>query len=102
MSFMKREVTDKMNWLCIDGSNGIICVPLNVLNISKTEVEDLNDNSDFSKFSEYYGYGEIFSVEVVNGHGCRFSAPGYTDCTEWTVFPTKDECELFLTYMEEM
>lgn len=37
-----------------------------------------------------------YSVELVDGWGARMSAPGYMDCTDWCVFPTKEEAEEYL------
>lgn len=36
--------------------------------------------------------------ELVEGWGARMSAPGYLDCTDWCVFPTREEAE---EYIEE-
>lgn len=33
------------------------------------------------------------------GWGCRLSAPGYLDCTDWTVFDTEEEAR---DHIEEM
>ena len=33
---------------------------------------------------------------IINGYGARLSAPGYLDCTEWTVFDTEKEAREFL------
>lgn len=31
-----------------------------------------------------------FEVKIIKGYGARLSAPGYLDCTDWTVFDTYD------------
>ena len=36
-------------------------------------------------------------AERKQGYGARLSAPGYLDCTEWTVFATEDEARTYLT-----
>ena len=35
-------------------------------------------------------------VERRTGFGARLSAPGYLDCTEWTVFETEEEAAAYL------
>lgn len=35
-------------------------------------------------------------AERLEGWLCRFSAPGYMDCTEWSAFPTEREALEFL------
>ena len=35
-------------------------------------------------------------IKVIEGYGARFSAPGYMDCTPWTVFKTEDEAQEYL------
>jgi hypothetical protein len=46
-----------------------------------------------------YVEGKPQSWENIKGYGARLSAPGYLDCTEWTVFDTEDEAR---EYLEEM
>ena len=36
------------------------------------------------------------SVTIIQGFGARMSAPGYMDCTEWTVFETRVEAAEYL------
>ena len=39
---------------------------------------------------------EDVATEQTIGYGARYSAPGYLDCTEWTVFDTEAEAMRFL------
>jgi hypothetical protein len=39
---------------------------------------------------------EISEVAEVTGYGARLSAPGYMDCTEWSVFDTEAEAQEYL------
>jgi viroplasmin and RNaseH domain-containing protein len=43
------------------------------------------------------------SWENIKGYGARLSAPGYLDCTEWSVFDTAEEAKAYLdeNYPEE-
>ena len=36
------------------------------------------------------------AVAIRQGHGARLSAPGYMDCTEWTVFDTEADAAQYL------
>lgn len=81
MSFMERQVTRKRAWHKIDGTAG-------------TEWYDAEDFTAEQARAEYRG--EIWSCETIKGYGARLSAPGYLDCTEWTVFKTVQEAEAFL------
>ncbi len=39
------------------------------------------------------------SVKIIEGYGARLSAPGYMDCTEWTVFDTRAQAAEYLLEM---
>ncbi len=43
-----------------------------------------------------YVEGNVLSWELIQGYGARLSAPGYLDCTEWTVFDTPEEAQAYL------
>lgn len=49
--------------------------------------------------TDAFGVEQIHSVQAVFGHGVRLSAPGYLDCTEWSVFDTEEEA---VKYLDEM
>lgn len=46
---------------------------------------------------------KVQSVELREGWGARLSAPGYMDCTDWSVFDSEEEAEAYLeeTFGEE-
>jgi len=64
-------------WYEVETSNGSVAIPADLVG---------NDPSpeDFSDFCE----GDYESHEKVEGIGARLSAPGYMDCTDWSVFET--------------
>ncbi|MGO8809196.1 MAG: hypothetical protein ACLQJF_07010 [Candidatus Sulfotelmatobacter sp.] len=107
--FMQRQVTDNENWLQVETRQGtefirIADTSLFIRNSDcpsqpLTEGEKLNALRAIRQFVE----GEIESWENVKGYGARLSAPGYLDCTEWTVFDTEQEATEFLDefYPEE-
>lgn len=98
MSFMQRQITEKMDWLSIDGDDGVISLPLADSGLTVEDVDIMNGRKEFEQVRDFYDYGAIYSVEIVNGHGCRLSAPGYLDCTEWYVFDTEKQC---IDYLDE-
>lgn len=51
---------------------------------------------------DYLQYTEgslLEGLSVREGYGARLSAPGYINCTDWTVFDTEQEAN---DYLEEM
>lgn len=44
----------------------------------------------------FYDGDKIYSIEIIDGYGARLSAPGYMDCTEWTVFKTQEQAQNYL------
>ena len=101
MSFMQKQITEKMKWLVIDGEVGTECVPLANTGLTETEVAEMIESADFTAIDNYYsaGFEAITSIEVVEGYGCRMQAPGYMDCTDWTVFNSIEECDKHLDEM---
>lgn len=84
MSFMQQYVTDRLKWYQADTREGICSVPC-----GEFSLEQCADMWDV----------EIEEIETKKGYGARLSAPGYMDCTEWTVFDTEQEAK---DYLEEM
>lgn len=72
MAFMKPQVLLGV-WIQFETSEGTQCVPKICF--------DRNDHDNI----------EEDSIEEITGYGARLSAPGYLDCTEWTVFETETE-----------
>jgi hypothetical protein len=83
MSFMEREITDFRTWYKGESSDCSTCfVAADDFTIEQFKSDVLEDSSA--------------DVETVSGFGCRLSAPGYLDCTEWSVFDSVSECESYL------
>ena len=85
MAFMKKQITDKREWYQIETSQGTWFV-------DRADVGKSPDAEGIQQFCE----GVPVSWEIVTGFGCRLSAPGYLDCTEWAVFPSLAECDAYL------
>lgn len=76
--FMKGEVTENILWYEIN--DGEELYPLDVL--SEKEIR------------EYLARN--YPVRIILGIGARLSAPGYTDCTDWTIFENYQEALEYL------
>jgi hypothetical protein len=103
--FMQKQITVKQAWIEVATTHGTefldaVTLGLNIRD-SQTETHSLTDKereSVISKLSDYCE-GTIQEWKTIRGHGARLSAPGYLDCTEWTVFDTEKEAE---EYLDEM
>jgi hypothetical protein len=85
-NFMQQQVTDKCNWWKVDGPEGT----------------QYFDASCISKSQARFCYEfpqAIDSIELVLGYGARLSAPGYMDCTDWSVYPSLKEAQEALAEM---
>jgi hypothetical protein len=97
--FMQRQITGKMTWIEIDGHFGITAVPAEDVPELTKAVSEHEPKPVLQQLAEqcYEGTkGSIWEVDIVEGFGARLSAPGYLDCTEWTVFDTEDEARAYL------
>jgi hypothetical protein len=98
MPFMQKQITSKQNWLLVETTHGTECVPAEQLNIETTDTENAIDHPLFDTV-QTYTEGEPQSWENKQGYGARLSAPGYMDCTEWSVFDSPEEAEKYLAEM---
>jgi hypothetical protein len=82
---MVYEITEKTQWIRINNTiEGDILLPADCEDLVADYEADTDD------------------IERVEGHGARLSMPGYMDCTEWTVFDTREEAAQYLldTYFD--
>src|ERR1035438_6232164 len=105
--FMQRQITGNENWLQVETTQGtefvrVADTSLFVRN-SDCPSQPLTESEREETISEIRDYTSSLpqSWENVKGYGARLSAPGYLDCTEWTVFDTKEEAEKYLDEMSE-
>jgi hypothetical protein len=98
--FMQRQITHKQAWIEVETTHGTEIIDGVGLNIrdSQTETHPLSDKERESIISQLSDYceGTIQEWKTIRGHGARLSAPGYMDCTEWTVFDNPEEAEAYL------
>lgn len=99
MSFMQQQVTNKQQWVEIDGTNGITFLPTDIAGTSGLQLGESTDEEEILEHYEDYYEGTIHTVGLIEGFGARLSAPGYMDCTEWSVFDTEEEAK---AHLEEM
>lgn len=59
-------------------------------------IDAISLTADFPKLAPYFENVKVWFAEIQSGFGARFSAPGYLDKTEWSVFDTAEEAEAFL------
>jgi len=103
-NFMQRQVTVLQNWLRVETTHGTEFVSIWETSLfvrdSETVTHPMSDARD-ATIEEIRPYveGKPESWENIKGYGARLSSPGYLDCTEWTVFDTREEAE---TYLDEM
>ena len=91
---MEKQVTDKQRWAIVETNCGTECVPIEQLGI----VLPSNMKAQAKLLADYLEGSHVFCVAEKEGYGARLSAPGYLDCTEWTVFDTEQEA---VDYLEE-
>ena len=83
-TFMEPQV-ERDEWFIYESTDGLCCVPYCYRwDIEEEDIQDI-----------------VNDCEV--GYGARLSAPGYMDCTDWTVFDTEQEAIDYLaeTYLED-
>ena len=83
-------------WIMVDGPCGIDAIPFDVV-FSNTSKKTLHPT--FNDVREYTENKEAWSIEIRDGYGARLSAPGYMDCTSWTVYDTEDAAKVALEEM---
>jgi hypothetical protein len=86
MGFMQRQVTARKSWWQVETKQGTEFLPVDLIG------ENPADSDAFQPYCE----GIIQTWEKIQGYGARRSAPGYLDCTPWSVFETEEEAEQYL------
>ena len=106
--FMKPQI-EFGEWLEVDGACGIEAVPADLiggLSWMKPDFdydtdcmeEDSNLRSTIDALEDFIesNIDDVTSIRLIEGYGARLSAPGYMDCTDWTVFKMREDAEEFL------
>ncbi|SRR6266550_4100427 len=99
MSFMEKQVREG-RWLRVETMGG----STEYVSVFDTGLDIPNGNNfddpDVAKTIGQYTEDRPETWENIKGYGARLSAPGYLDCTEWTVFDTSEEAEEYLKEMD--
>ena len=102
MGFMQKQITNRQAWIQVETSVGTefidaVSLGLNIRDSQNAthELTAKERESIISKLSPYCE-GTIREWETIRGFGARLSAPGYLDCTIWSVFDTVEEAEKYL------
>ena len=110
MSFMQPEI-QKGHWLIVTSEHGESeVIPADLFNkaflesFGATHAEWIieADSEGFAALAESVEQyrelsGGLQSIECKRGYGVRLSAPGYIDCTPWTLFETEEEANEFIS-----
>ena len=105
MAFMERQITGKIQWVEMDGNDGITFIPAadvpEILEALAIEDDEDRENALEEACGDYYSGTRLDAASVTTreGYGARLIAPGYMDRTEWTVYDTEQEAEDGLTEM---
>jgi hypothetical protein len=94
MGHMQAQIQGPTEWWEVETTQGTTWVECE--NVGRSEVKAV----DLLPFLEVTDTDCIVHWEFKSGYGARLHAPGYLDCTEWSVFDTEDEARehLFETW----
>jgi len=97
MSFMQAEIVQD-DWIEIEGSDGSRFIPADLCGkLAETEDERA------AQVRDYYDGREISSVTLhANKWGARLQAPGYMDCTDWSIYDSEREAKRELCAEHEL
>lgn len=104
-NFMQRQITGRENWFRVETTQGTEFIRVADVSLfvrdSVTKTHPMSEDERDSTIEKIRPYveGKPQSWENIKGYGARLSAPGYLDCTEWSVFETREEAE---EYLDEM
>ncbi len=99
MAFMDTIETIGGTWYVVDGDHGTdyipeeVCGSIDGLESNGASIDD--DSEHFAaavkQLRDYIENGAVYEIEARAMWGARYTAPGYMDCTEWTMGETEEE-----------
>lgn len=105
MSFMQPEILHDL-WAVIEGAGYTEVFPADLIGFSSpaeydfTALDEGEEMPDWAyaalDYLQHVKPNNMTTVSIRYAYGARFSAPGYMDCTDWTLFDTREEAEDFL------
>jgi len=98
----------KDRFVCVEGPMGTDYIPIDVW--AKQEVKKVLDSiareqveDTFTKWmKDYTENSEAWSLSLFHGWGARLSAPGYLDCTEWSVHDSEKDARKYIETFHEV
>jgi hypothetical protein len=92
--FMEKEIYKGKAWL-VETTDGTEVIPDDVVTMPDFVGESDEEQSEALKILQPYCEGGIIEVPdcAVGGYLARMSAPGYLDCTPWSLYETEHEAE---------
>jgi len=96
------EITEKIKFIYVENKYAeSYFIPIDTW--AKSEIKKVleacskvNNENEIEYLVEDMGIKDVSQYEVVEGYGCRLTAPGFLDCTDWCVFDTVEECREYL------
>ena len=100
MSFLQPQI-EHGNWIEVDGPAGTEWIDADLVGDDVQEYHGPLANLPES-ISMYCENRQAWKVKlVVDAWGARLSAPGFMDCTPWTVFKTEEEAQKYLEEQQD-
>jgi hypothetical protein len=92
---MRAEMTEKQWWYDVDTNvAGSEFVPQELIGYQRCiDADGEPDLETIAKLRDYLEGSTVNAIARVFGYGVRLSAPGYMDCTSWSVYANKREAE---------
>lgn len=86
MAFMQAEMTEKQWWYSVDGPQGVEWIPEELTGYVRLSNRERGAEPVPDALADYCDNRTAYQIDRVLGYGVRSSAPGYMDCTPWTVY----------------
>ena len=98
MSFMQPQIVFG-RWVQVEGNVGTEIIDADLVG----EIEPYQGPAipTPDSLADYCENTQVSEIKVVEGYGARLSAPGYLDCTPWSVFETEEEAQVYLDEQQE-
>ena len=111
MPFMQPQYLDD-DWCEVDTCEGLTALPVSIFGKPTGEYHaGVIYGPEDRRFPDLLGfYGDylpprpcdVYSFQFRHGIGCRLSAPGYMDCTEWAVHATEEQAREHLSALYDV
>ena len=98
MGHMQPQIVGPTEWWQVETTDGTCWVQCEFVGRENVKAVDLLDYLP----EGCHDTQDIMNWEFFSGYGARLSAPGYTDCTDWTCFDTQQEAHDHLAEMFEL